>query len=76
METSDPVIANQTDNTIQIFNLSSDNFTVEVYGILGERFIQKFNQTSFSLNELQSGTYVIVLSQGDQKTSKLIVVQK
>jgi hypothetical protein len=76
MATSDPVIANQTDNTIQIFNLSSDNFTVEVYGILGERFIQKFNQTSFSLNELQSGTYVIVLSQGDQKTSKLIVVQK
>jgi hypothetical protein len=76
MATSEPVIANQTDNTIQIFNLSSDSFTVEVYGILGERFIQKFNQTSFSLNELQSGTYVIVLSQGDQKTSKLIVVQK
>jgi len=76
LDETEPVISSQMNTSVQLSNLTADDYTVEVYGLLGQRFIQVKNQSNISLSALQNGTYVIVLSQGEHKTSKLILVQR
>jgi len=69
------VISNQGENVIQISNLTSPVFTIEVYNLMGQLQYSTSNVSTFSLNDLQPGIYAVSVIQGDQKSTKMTYVK-
>ena len=69
------VISNQGENVIQISNLESPVFTIEVYNLMGQLQYSTSNVSTFSLNDLEPGIYAVSVIQGDQKSTKMTYVK-
>lgn len=67
------IVPNPATNFIAISNLNSDNYSVEIFDIMGKSTLNVSNQNSIDISSLSAGIYFVTIRQGNLSiTQKLI----
>jgi CubicO group peptidase (beta-lactamase class C family) len=65
---------NPATNTIYISTSSSENFTVELFDLIGKSVLKSSNQNTIDISSVLPGNYIVKVHQGNQsQTQKLII---
>jgi hypothetical protein len=67
------IVPNPATNSIAIANITSENYTVEIFNVIGNTVIKVANQNTIDISKLTSGIYMVLVRQGNQtQIQKLI----
>lgn len=67
------IIPNPATNSITISNITSENYTVEIFNVIGNAVLKVSNQNSIDISKLTTGIYMVLVQQGNQtQIQKLI----
>ncbi|MBL0013308.1 MAG: T9SS type A sorting domain-containing protein [Flavobacterium sp.] len=67
------MIPNPATNSIAISNITSENYTVEIFSVIGNSVLRVANQNSIDISKLAPGVYMVLVRQGNQtQIQKLI----
>jgi CubicO group peptidase (beta-lactamase class C family) len=67
------IVPNPATDFIAISNLNSDNYSVEIFDVMGKSTLKVINQNSIDISTLSTGIYFVTIRQGNLSiTQKLI----
>jgi CubicO group peptidase (beta-lactamase class C family) len=67
------IVPNPAKNSISISNIKSENYTIEIFSMIGNSVIKVSNQNTIDISKLTAGVYIVSVRQGNQtQIQKLI----
>ena len=67
------IVPNPATNSISISNITSENYTVEIFNVIGNIVLKVTNQNNIDTSKLTFGVYMVLVRQGNQtQIQKLI----
>ena len=67
------IVPNPATNSIAIANITSENYTVEIFNMIGNAVLKVANQNSIDTSKLASGIYMVLVRQGNQSQIQKLI---
>ena len=67
------IVPNPATNSISISNITSENYTVEIFNVIGNAVLKVANQNSIDISKLASGVYMVLVRQGNQNQLQKLI---
>ena len=67
------IVPNPATNAIAIANISSENYTIEIFNVIGNSVLKIANQNTIDTSKLTSGVYMVLVRQGNQTQIKKLI---